>query len=636
MRLTMLPAVAALAFAAGLAHADGALATRIEMRLVETAGATDPDTAAPTRGRFRLDFSARTAAAQASSFGIHAGELSFELVLDRGRFAGDVLAAAGAVRVRVRSRGHALRATVTGRAARGGTVLGVRCFQQVTYDGVPGTFHGLVAANADVDGTAVPLVVGWSGWSSAHDRRNDGVFRYDLGLAAAAVVPVEHATLPLVVLAPPRPGAPWNGRLAGISFATGAPPSLSYTTAVGRTRRIDTSDETSSDYGDAETQSPGVTLLLLAEGAVFERGFDVAVQAPPGQQWVTVRADGPHGGRAEATREFHPPAALPPTQLDAEFHVLEIRPGGVLWSWGENIAGEIGDGTYERSPATPEPLDVPHQVVSVGAGSLYSIAADARGDVWVWGDIGDLDVERGGFTDTYQPRPVHVDGIANAVQVSAGYEDALVLDASGAVVEWSYDLPHLTRFDGLPPMVSVADGDGGTLALDADGVAWDLGAKDAAGKPSPAAIAGAPRVTAIAAGDSEALLLDESGAVWRRTPDGARVAVGLPAAAIAVSAGYDYSLSLLADGTVWAWGTGQETATSVTAVRVRNLDGITSVVAGTGDKSFAVDSDGFVWMWDSFDLNGGDERPVLAPREFHPGGIPPATATLDKRSRRAR
>jgi hypothetical protein len=506
------------------------------------------------------------------------------------------------------------------------------------YVGKGASFHGLTAASADVDGAAVPLVVGWTGWAVAKTRWDDGTSRYDVGLVAASVAPVPRATRPVVLLTPPRPGGRWNGRLSGIAFSTGAPPALSYGTSAGRARRIDVADETSEDFGDAETQSPGISLLVLPEGAVFERGFDLAVQFPPGPQTVTVRAEGRHGERAEASRDVLTPPEIPPDVLDADFHVLEVRDGGDLWAWGQNIAGVIGDGTYDRSPASPKPLAMPTDVVAVGAGSMYSIAADARGDVWVWGDIGDVDVSGGVVTDTYAPWPRRVDALDGIVAISAGYEDALALDASGGVWLWQYDTPHVREIRGAPPLAAVAAGETADVGLDLDGGVWHLDAKDAAGKRKPALLTGFPAASAVAGGEDEVLVLGTDGAVWQWTgaANAPVVRVTLPGRATAVSAGYYYSLALLEDGTVWAWSSSQETPQGIEGIRVRNLDGITSIVAGSGDKSFALDADGFLWMWPSFDLLGGEERPVLAPREYRPGGIPPARATLPKRPPRKR
>ena len=75
----------------------------------------------------------------------------------------------------------------------------------------------------------------------------------------------------------------------------------------------------------------------------------------------------------------------------------------------------------------------------------------------------------------------------------------------------------------------------------------------------------------------------------------------------AVAAGYQHNLVFKSDGTVWAWGNnyygqlGDGTTTLRTSpVQVPGLTGVTAVAAGAG-HSLAVKSDGTVWAWGAND-----------------------------------
>ena len=78
----------------------------------------------------------------------------------------------------------------------------------------------------------------------------------------------------------------------------------------------------------------------------------------------------------------------------------------------------------------------------------------------------------------------------------------------------------------------------------------------------------------------------------------------VPSATVAkIAAGGNYSLALMSDGTVWAWGAnsyGQlgngSTAASVPPVQVLNLTDVIAIAAGD-NHSLAVKSDGTVWAW---------------------------------------
>ena len=72
---------------------------------------------------------------------------------------------------------------------------------------------------------------------------------------------------------------------------------------------------------------------------------------------------------------------------------------------------------------------------------------------------------------------------------------------------------------------------------------------------------------------------------------------------IQVSAGYQHSLGLKSDGTVYAWGSngysqlGQVTSAPIsTAIQVPGLTGVTKVVA-VHNASYAIKSDGTLWQW---------------------------------------
>jgi alpha-tubulin suppressor-like RCC1 family protein len=87
------------------------------------------------------------------------------------------------------------------------------------------------------------------------------------------------------------------------------------------------------------------------------------------------------------------------------------------------------------------------------------------------------------------------------------------------------------------------------------------------------------------------------------TSRSAPVAVSSLGGAVAIGAGYDYSLALKNDGTVWAWGRndygqlGDGTTTQQnTSVQVSGLSGVIAISAG-GFHSLVLKSDGTVWAW---------------------------------------
>jgi alpha-tubulin suppressor-like RCC1 family protein/C1A family cysteine protease len=72
----------------------------------------------------------------------------------------------------------------------------------------------------------------------------------------------------------------------------------------------------------------------------------------------------------------------------------------------------------------------------------------------------------------------------------------------------------------------------------------------------------------------------------------------------AVAAGYNHSLALMSDGTVWDWGSGDQLGTgtrmgSNTGIQVNDLTNVTTI-AGGGYSSLALKNDGTVWIWGDY------------------------------------
>ena len=82
----------------------------------------------------------------------------------------------------------------------------------------------------------------------------------------------------------------------------------------------------------------------------------------------------------------------------AENHSLCVTSDGMVWSWGNNQFGQLGDsgtsGSSSNCPATsrstPKPVEDLKQVPcsAVAAGERHSVALSQRGEVYVWGNNG--------------------------------------------------------------------------------------------------------------------------------------------------------------------------------------------------------------------------------------------------------
>ena len=133
------------------------------------------------------------------------------------------------------------------------------------------------------------------------------------------------------------------------------------------------------------------------------------------------------------------------------FHVLAVGSDGIVYSWGTNDHGQLGDGTtVERSKPqpVPDPNDTsqPFKAVQVSAGAYDSAAISPDGRVYTWGSEGNS--RDGNFNPSFtQPRktptPVAApDGSGQglqAVRVSLGWSFIMALDEDGNVYAWGYN-----------------------------------------------------------------------------------------------------------------------------------------------------------------------------------------------------
>jgi alpha-tubulin suppressor-like RCC1 family protein len=278
------------------------------------------------------------------------------------------------------------------------------------------------------------------------------------------------------------------------------------------------------------------------------------------------------------------------TLVAGRFHSLALRADGLLWAWGSNSSGQIGE-AGAGAGLGPTRVSALAAVTAVAAGGAHTLATTNDGYLWAWGANGSGQLGDG--TATARPEPVPVPGLTDVVALAAGSSHSLALRSDGTVWAW-----------GRNSFGQLGDGTG-TDQL------------------SPVQVPALTDVVAIAAGDYHSLAIRSDGSVWAwgwnsggQLGDGgtedryAPVPVDvLTSNAVAISAGADHSLALTADGRVYAWGEnyvgqlglGDEDA-RFAPVEVPGLAGITRIGAGAG-HSLALTAGGSIWAW-GYNLDG--------------------------------
>lgn len=336
-------------------------------------------------------------------------------------------------------------------------------------------------------------------------------------------------------------------------------------------------------------------------------------------------------------------SAMAASELAAgDRHMLFLQSTGNLWSWGNNTAGQLGDGTTQTRRS---PVRVAGTWMSVAAGANHTVAIAMDGSLWAWGQnwLGKL----GDGTTQQRNAPVRIgaEQDRNWISVRAGLEHTVALKSDGTLWAWGsneyYQLnnPNLmqaTRPDRVAgsDWIAIAAGFRHTAALKADGTLWTWG-DNSYGQLGWGSNVQARRYqqvgtdsdwVAVAAGAWHTAALKANGTLWAwgknetgqlgnnaNTSANSPVRIGADSDWVTVQAGAFHTLGLKSNGSVWVWGennsgqlgTGSSTS-SITPVRLGTDTDWIAIAAGSSSAA-AMKSDGTVWTW------GRDEL-ALAPR----------------------
>lgn len=125
--------------------------------------------------------------------------------------------------------------------------------------------------------------------------------------------------------------------------------------------------------------------------------------------------------------------------------VVGVKADGTLWSWGVSSVGEFGNGKADMSQATPTQIQNMTDFMEVATGGRHYLALRKDGTVWSWGDnrCGQLGYETEperypnpvmGLTGkTYSSTPKKIQILGNIISVAAGSSYSVVLTKSGDV-----------------------------------------------------------------------------------------------------------------------------------------------------------------------------------------------------------
>jgi alpha-tubulin suppressor-like RCC1 family protein len=222
-------------------------------------------------------------------------------------------------------------------------------------------------------------------------------------------------------------------------------------------------------------------------------------------------------------------------------------PGSVVYGWGSNDHGQLGNPTVGSGPGIPVQVGLPPgaRVTSVRVTCGHALALTSTGQVLAWGRNGDGELGDGSTgPDSATPVQVVLPAGTTVKAVRAGCAYSLALTSTGTVLAWG------SNQDGQLGNGTVGGSSSGT--------------------PSPVRLPDGTIVKAISAGDNHALALTSTGRIYAwganskgqlgigifGSSTGIPIRVMLPArtTVTSVSAGSDFSLAMTANGRALSWG----------------------------------------------------------------------------------
>ena len=115
-----------------------------------------------------------------------------------------------------------------------------------------------------------------------------------------------------------------------------------------------------------------------------------------------------------------------------------ITTSGAAYCWGENRAGELGNGITGGDSPTPVPVAGGHTFVDIAAGVRTTCALTADGEIYCWG--GNLDGSLGNLWMEASPVPTRIGGDHKYRAIGMGWAGACAIRVDGPIVCWGDSL----------------------------------------------------------------------------------------------------------------------------------------------------------------------------------------------------
>ena len=125
--------------------------------------------------------------------------------------------------------------------------------------------------------------------------------------------------------------------------------------------------------------------------------------------------------------------AAPPLVAASSYSSFALDRGGQLWAWGDDGAGQLGQGRVVQSLVPIRAVGGLGGVTTIACGGGFSVATKADGTLWAWGanEGGQL----GDGTVAEHSTPEQIGG--NYKAVATGHDFTVAIKADGTLWAWA-------------------------------------------------------------------------------------------------------------------------------------------------------------------------------------------------------
>ncbi|HVM48806.1 MAG TPA: hypothetical protein VMU04_12315 [Candidatus Acidoferrum sp.] len=161
---------------------------------------------------------------------------------------------------------------------------------------------------------------------------------------------------------------------------------------------------------------------------------------------------------------------------------LALKSDGTVWAWGENLSGQLGDGTKVKEQASPVRSIPGNDWKQVATSGIHSLALKRDGSLWAWGN--NWAGQFGNGTRSNSLTPLRIGASTNWTRIWANLIETVGQQADGSLWYWGWDYTRSTKGSSIPVptrispdtnWVSVGMGDWMVFAIKSDGTLWAWG-----------------------------------------------------------------------------------------------------------------------------------------------------------------